>query len=162
LQIRRFRQERDAKLIRPKHPYITSGLWRYSRHPNFFGEVSFWWAIYLFSVADIHSPLNWSIGGTLLLTLLFQGSTAVTEHLALQKYPTYAEYQHLTSRLLPWFPGDPVQHFLTGHRLQHITHAHDADGAVIRNSSSNEGVQATSPARRGRGRPKSPSRTKQD
>jgi steroid 5-alpha reductase family enzyme len=43
--------------------------------------------------------------GRTLLTLLFQGSTRLTEQITLRKYPLYAEYQRTTSRLLPWRPG---------------------------------------------------------
>jgi steroid 5-alpha reductase family enzyme len=38
------------------------------------------------------------------LTLLFQGSTRMTEELSLTKYPSYGEYQRTTSRLIPWLP----------------------------------------------------------
>jgi steroid 5-alpha reductase family enzyme len=37
------------------------------------------------------------------LTLLFQGSTAMTEQISLSKYPAYRDYQRKTSRLVPWF-----------------------------------------------------------
>ncbi|KAI8997776.1 hypothetical protein BDB01DRAFT_864680 [Pilobolus umbonatus] len=66
----------------------NSGLFRFSRHPNFFAEVSMWWVIYLFSVSTIQevtqsgSPItyfNWTIVGPILLTLLFQCSTLLTE-----------------------------------------------------------------------------------
>ena len=49
--------------------------------------------------------LNWTIVGAASLTLLFQGSTWITEKITLQKYPAYAGYQKTTSRLMPWFPG---------------------------------------------------------
>ena len=69
----------------------NSGLWQYSRHPNFFAEMSMWWCIYLFSIAtyvqgqeevDWMNPelyLNWTIVGTFFLTMLFQSSTGLTE-----------------------------------------------------------------------------------
>ncbi|KAI8880436.1 DUF1295-domain-containing protein [Backusella circina FSU 941] len=64
-----------------------SGLFQYSRHPNFFAEISMWWVIYLFSVASVHqtglsitsSLLNWTLMGPIVLTNLFQGSTWLTE-----------------------------------------------------------------------------------
>ncbi|GAN10504.1 DUF1295 domain protein [Mucor ambiguus] len=65
-----------------------SGLFQYSRHPNFFAEQSMWWVIYLFSVAavqeasgmsDLSTYLNWTIAAPIVLTALFQGSTALTE-----------------------------------------------------------------------------------
>jgi len=76
------------------------GLFRYSRHPNFLGEMCIWWAFYAFSLC--HAPaINQSIVGTILLTLLFQGSTLFTEAITCRKYPQYAEYQKTTSRFIP-------------------------------------------------------------
>jgi len=60
-----------------KNGFITDGLFRYSRHPNFFCEISMWWVMYLFSV--VSSGLNLSGIGALLLNLLFLGSTPLTE-----------------------------------------------------------------------------------
>eukprot|EP00899_Mesostigma_viride_P004759 jgi/Mesvir1/14284/Mv09714-RA.1 len=87
----------------------SSGLFRFSRHPNFFCEQAMWWCIYLFSVAATRQWLHYSIIGTLGLTMLFQGSTNFTEKLSKQKYPAYAAYQRTTSRLMPWFPGPSVE-----------------------------------------------------
>jgi steroid 5-alpha reductase family enzyme len=81
--------------------FLTEGLFRCSRHPNFFCEQAMWWMVYLFSVAAGAGWLNITIAGPVLLTLLFQGSTAFTEKLSLEKYPAYAEYQRTTSRLVP-------------------------------------------------------------
>jgi steroid 5-alpha reductase family enzyme len=60
-----------------KKGFITDGLFRYSRHPNFFCEISMWWVMYLFSV--VSTGLNLSGIGALLLNLLFLGSTPLTE-----------------------------------------------------------------------------------
>jgi len=89
----------------PEADFLTSGLFRYSRHPNFFCEQAMWWVYYVFSIASGAGLLNWTIAGALSLTLLFQGSTWITEKITLRKYPAYAEYQKTTSRLMPWFPG---------------------------------------------------------
>ena len=93
-----------ARGERPEHGFLTTGLFRYSRHPNFFCEQAMWWSYYVFSVAAGAGWLNWSITGAVLLSLLFQGSTGLTEKLSLRKYPDYARYQETTSRLMPWFP----------------------------------------------------------
>lgn len=85
--------------------FITRGLFRYSRHPNFFCEFNLWFAFYLFSVAATGQIFNWSLLGYLQLLLLFQGSTNFTESISASKYPQYAKYQKTTSRLIPWFPG---------------------------------------------------------
>lgn len=85
--------------------FLSAGLFRYSRHPNFFCEQALWWAFYLFGVAAGAPWWNLSLAGPVLLTALFQGSTAFTERITLSKYPDYADYQRRTSRLMPWFPG---------------------------------------------------------
>lgn len=90
--------------------FRTSGLFRYSRHPNFFAEQSIWGCIYLFSVAATGSWLNWSIAGWLVLMLLFQGSTRLTEGLSSAKYPLYVDYQRVTSRFIPLPPSGEVPH----------------------------------------------------
>lgn len=104
----RFQTAKHAAIARgeqPKHEFITTGLFRYSRHPNFFCEQAMWWTYYVFSVAAGAGWLNRTITGAVLLTLLFQGSTWLTEKISLRKYPAYARYQQTTSRLMPWFPG---------------------------------------------------------
>ena len=82
-------------------PFVTSGLFRYSRHPNFFCEMAIWWSFYLFAVAG-GGWIQISMAGAFVLTLLFQGSTTMTEKISLGKYPSYADYQRRTSRLIPW------------------------------------------------------------
>lgn len=100
----RFQVDKQARGQAYGPKFLTRGLFRYSRHPNFFCEVSMWWTFYLFSVAAGAGWLNVAIVGPLLLTLLFHGSTAFTERLSRAKYPTYSDYQRTTSRLVPWFP----------------------------------------------------------
>jgi len=48
--------------------------------------------------------LDWPIAGAAILTLLFQGSTTLTERITLRKYPDYADYQRATSRMIPLPP----------------------------------------------------------
>ncbi len=81
--------------------FLTTGLFGWCRHPNFFCEQGMWWCIYLFGVAAGADWLNGSIAGAVVLTTLFQGSTRLTESLTLRKYPEYAEYQRTTPRLWP-------------------------------------------------------------
>lgn len=105
--------KKKYELITQKKPLIgdykagfnRSGLFRYSRHPNFFGEMSLWWAFYLFSIAASEPMFNPSSLGTILLTLLFQGSAPFTEYITASKYPLYKEYQRRVSMLIPWFPS---------------------------------------------------------
>ncbi|HZS40868.1 MAG TPA: DUF1295 domain-containing protein [Polyangia bacterium] len=116
LQARAFRAARDERMRThpadfegspPKYPrFPTEGLWRYSRHPNYFGEISVWWGIYLFSVAATGDWLNWTIIGPLTINGLFVGgSIGITEQHELRRKPEYADYQRATSRLIPWWPS---------------------------------------------------------
>ena len=84
--------------------FLTTGLFRFSRHPNFFCEQALWWSFYGFAIAATGQWFHPTIAGAVLLTLLFQGSTWFTERLTLAKYPEYAAYQRTTSRLLPLPP----------------------------------------------------------
>ena len=84
--------------------FLTTGLFRYSRHPNFFCEQGQWWMIYVFGAVAAGSILNASIVGALALTALFVGSTVLTESISASKYPAYAEYKRTTSMLVPLPP----------------------------------------------------------
>lgn len=102
-----FHQEKAARKARGDAgpEFCTTGLFRYSRHPNFFFEVSQWWVMYAFAAIAGGAGLNWTGAGAVLLTGLFDGSTRFTEAISKQRYPAYADYQRSTSRLLPWLPG---------------------------------------------------------
>ncbi|KAG0096815.1 hypothetical protein BGZ93_003958 [Podila epicladia] len=95
-----------------KRGFLTQGLFKYSRHPNYFGELTMWWSVYLFSVAAGYPQhvawINPSIVGAAVLTLLFQGSTTLTEYLVSKNYPAYKLYKKTTSRLIPLPAGTPL------------------------------------------------------
>jgi steroid 5-alpha reductase family enzyme len=92
--------------------FLASGLFAWSRHPNFFFEQAQWWAFYAIgATAAVASGLgfwggaiNWTIAGAVLLTILFIGSTIFTESISSSKYPAYAEYKRTTSMLVPLPP----------------------------------------------------------
>eukprot|EP00931_Biecheleriopsis_adriatica_P040731 TRINITY_DN23336_c0_g1_i1.p1 TRINITY_DN23336_c0_g1~~TRINITY_DN23336_c0_g1_i1.p1 ORF type:complete len:337 (+),score=46.61 TRINITY_DN23336_c0_g1_i1:48-1058(+) len=89
--------------------FIESGLWAYSRHPNYFCEVSMWWAYYLFSITATGRWLNWTIWGAIFLSGLFVlpgASLDITEALSSCKYPDYADYQRRVSKFFPLPPRD--------------------------------------------------------
>jgi hypothetical protein len=85
--------------------FLTTGLWRYSRHPNFFCEQAFWCTFYVYSFLALGMVHNKTAIGAVLYVLLFQGSTPFTEYISKGKYPRYVEYQATTSRLIPWLPS---------------------------------------------------------
>ncbi|MFM9877738.1 MAG: DUF1295 domain-containing protein [Rhodoglobus sp.] len=88
--------------FRPR--YLRTGLWKYSRHPNFFFEQAQWWALFLFGAVAAGSLLQWTVLGAVLLTVLFIGSTRFTEEITRSKYPEYADYQATTWPIVPWPP----------------------------------------------------------
>ncbi|MFB9310106.1 steroid 5-alpha reductase family enzyme [Agromyces hippuratus] len=88
----------------PQPGFLQSGLFRFSRHPNFFFEQAQWWVFYGFAVAATGVWLHWSIAGAVLLTTLFIGSTIFTESISRSRYPDYDDYRARTSPIVPWPP----------------------------------------------------------
>lgn len=79
---------------------LDSGLWRYTRHPNYFGEFCIWWAFYLFAVA---SGAWWSIASPLLMTflLLRVSGVAMLEKTISDRRPDYVRYIVSTNAFFP-------------------------------------------------------------
>ncbi len=83
---------------------MDQGLWRYSRHPNYFGEVTMWWGIYILALSV---PWGWlSIIGPLTISyiILFVSGVPMTERF-MEDNPAFADYKRRTSAFIPWFPG---------------------------------------------------------
>lgn len=85
--------------------FNTTGLWAYSRHPNFTAEQSIWVLLYGWSCSATKTYYNWSIIGAVLYLILFQASTWFTELISAKKYPDYKEYQKRVGKFLPRLPG---------------------------------------------------------
>jgi steroid 5-alpha reductase family enzyme len=81
--------------------FCTVGLWGRVRHPNYASEQAIWLSFYLFSIAATGSWLNWSLTGSILLVLLFVGSSNFSEKISAAKYPAYQDYQQQTPRFFP-------------------------------------------------------------
>lgn len=83
----------------------NTGLWRYSRHPNYFFESMIWWGFWLFACG---SPWGWTTIYAPLLILYFLlrvTGIPLTEKCAVEsKGSLYREYQRTTSAFVPWFP----------------------------------------------------------
>jgi steroid 5-alpha reductase family enzyme len=84
-----------------KKGFMTEGLWKYVRHPNFTSEQAIWICFYFFGVAASGKWINITMVGPLLLVLLFIGSSHLTESISSGKYPDYAEYKKSVPRFIP-------------------------------------------------------------
>lgn len=82
---------------------MRSGLWKYSRHPNYFGEIVVWLGFYVMALSD--SSLWWTIVGPLTITFLLTKVSGVPMIEAYYKdRPEFAEYRRTTNSLFLWPP----------------------------------------------------------
>ncbi|MBN1263025.1 MAG: DUF1295 domain-containing protein [Candidatus Pacebacteria bacterium] len=89
--------------------WIGNGLWKYSRHPNYFGEMLCWWGIFIFSLTFIQGPAWLTIISPIFITfiLLFVSGIPPLEKRYNSRYATnqkYQEYKRKTSLLIPLLP----------------------------------------------------------
>jgi steroid 5-alpha reductase family enzyme len=86
---------------------MDRGLWRYSRHPNYFGEFCIWWGLYAIALAG---GAWWAAIGPALLTLflLKVSGVALTEKDIANRRPEYRSYMQRTSAFFPRRPGPPA------------------------------------------------------
>lgn len=83
---------------------MSTGLWAYSRHPNYLGEVMFWWGLFLFALAADFSYW-WVFVGPLAMTVLFIFvSIPMMDKRNLERRPGYQEHMRKVSAFIPWFP----------------------------------------------------------
>lgn len=97
-QLTRFKKDSNNK-----GKLLTSGLWKYTRHPNYFGDACLWWGFGCFSVSvGSYLPLL----GPLLMSLLIikVSGVAMLERTLKHTKPGYEDYVRRTSALIPWFP----------------------------------------------------------
>ena len=86
-----------------KGKVFDRGLWRYSRHPNYFGECCIWWGFFLLALA---AGGWWSILSPLIMTflLLKVSGVAMLEKDIGERRPAYAQYTKQTNAFIPWLP----------------------------------------------------------
>lgn len=85
--------------------FITSGLWSWSRHPNYFGEISFWWGLMLFGLAAAPDQWWWVVPGALTMTCMFAfASIPFMDQRSVERRPGYAEHMRRVSALIPLPP----------------------------------------------------------
>ncbi len=85
----------------PEAEFLTTGLFAYSRHPNYFFELAQWWLVYALGALAV-GHLDWTVLCPVALTGLFVGSTRFTEEISASKYPSYRDYQARVSGIVPW------------------------------------------------------------
>lgn len=90
-----------------KGKVMDKGLWRYTRHPNYFGESLVWWGFYLFAVG---SGAWWAIPGPLLITwlLLKFSGVVMLEETIVERRPAYRDYIARTNAFIPGRPKTAV------------------------------------------------------
>jgi steroid 5-alpha reductase family enzyme len=82
---------------------LNSGLWRYSRHPNYFGDTMQWWGFYILAAA---SGYWWTVFSPVIMTLLLLRVSGVTLlEKTMKTRPGYEEYIRTTNAFIPWIPG---------------------------------------------------------
>ena len=97
-QLARFKADPDNK-----GKVLNRGLWRYTRHPNYFGDFCVWWGFFLLALA---AGGWWSFIGPLIMSVLLMRVSGVTltEKTIEERRPAYREYQQNTNA---FFPGAP-------------------------------------------------------
>ena len=98
IQLIADKQSHDFRAVHPGE-VCNVGLWKHGRHPNYFGEIQFWWGIWV-----MYAALNGFDGfilGPIAMTALFLGiSIPLMEHRQLANKPGYADYRKQTRLLI--------------------------------------------------------------
>ncbi len=101
IQLARFRARRSSP-----DELLVSGFWRYTRHPNYFGDAACWWGFAILSIAA--GGYVSALGAVLMTGLIIKISgVALLERSMGSQKPGYAEYARRTSAFLPWPPRRP-------------------------------------------------------
>jgi steroid 5-alpha reductase family enzyme len=95
-QLKDFLRHKGDKL------FLSSGLWKYTRHPNYFGEILFWTGLFAFSLPA--HPFAWyTIAGPVAMILMFSlVSVPMMDKRMSERKPGYADYAKTTNALVPW------------------------------------------------------------
>ncbi len=98
-----FQLSRFKKNKANKGKVLNTGFWKYTRHPNYFGDSAVWWAYAIFSIA---AGGYWQIVGSIVMTLLIIkiSGVALLEKTLNETKPQYKEYIQKTNSFFPWFP----------------------------------------------------------
>lgn len=91
-----------VKNRRDKEAVLQTGLWKYSRHPNYFGEIAMWWGIYLITLPLPYWWLGMLGPWTITLLLIFVSGIPLLEK-RYEGNKEYEDYKKRTSVLIPWW-----------------------------------------------------------
>ena len=80
---------------------IQEGLWRYTRHPNYFGEITMWWGIFIIALGSPYGIFGIIGPATITYLIVFVSGIPLAEK-AMEQTPGFAEYKQRTSVLIPW------------------------------------------------------------
>jgi steroid 5-alpha reductase family enzyme len=94
---------RFIKDINNKGKLLQSGLWRYTRHPNYFGEVAQWWGIWLIALS-VPNGLIGIIGPLTITVLILKVSGIPMLEKKMAENPQFVQYKRQTSMFIPWLP----------------------------------------------------------
>jgi steroid 5-alpha reductase family enzyme len=100
---KKFSKDGLSKVFERNEPVLQTGLWRYSRHPNYFGELVMWWSIFLLSLSAPYGYCGLICPLAITTTLLFISGIPWIEA-SMKNNSAYQEYARKTSILIPWFP----------------------------------------------------------
>ncbi len=87
-----------------KGKLLKSGLWRYTRHPNYFGEATMWWGNYLVALSVPYGFLTIISPALITFLLLRVSGVTLLEKSMVESTRGYKEYVETTSSFVPWFP----------------------------------------------------------
>ena len=92
-----------------KNTFIRSGLWKYSQHPNYFGEALLWWGIFIMLTPLLQERLLFAVVGPVFITFLLFKVTGIPPlaRIADQKYGGNAEFQKYKQKTNLFFPWKP-------------------------------------------------------
>lgn len=100
-QLRRFTLARAAGAL-PADAICDTGLWARCRHPNYLGEILFWWGVWLFGVAAAPDAWLWTLVGPLTITVMFVAVTLpMMDRRHVARRPAYADHMRRVPSLLP-------------------------------------------------------------
>ena len=99
IQLHRFLAHRKEGEI------MKTGLWAYSRHPNYFGEWLFWAGLALFGIAAVPSAWWWVLPGSVAMLIMFLvASIPMIDKRSVERRPEYEAHMARVSGFVPWFP----------------------------------------------------------